>query len=300
MGLSLLLTAQGLAILTALAFASADAAARSGMRTSTPITVILMLAVVALLVFGPVALATVRVGELDARGLLVLFAAGVLAPGLAGTFFYMSVLRIGLSRTSSIAAASPLVTVLIAVAAVGERPGPLVYMGTLLIVAGVWVLSHERRSSASGQAGGKIVWRDFNFATLTTLLFGVSAALRKVGVSLVPALSAGLCASALGTLVVIALWHPFLPPGERIRLGRQNLGAFVASGAFNSLAYLAFFAALQRGPVSVVAPLAYMTPLFVLVYAWVLFQELERVNARVIIASLLICAGAALVTLSRG
>ncbi|MFQ5692450.1 MAG: EamA family transporter, partial [Nitrospinota bacterium] len=151
-----------------------------------------------------------------------------------------------------------------------------------------------------GEPGGKSVRHYFVFAVLATLLFGIAAALRKVGITLIPSLSVGLCASAIGSLVIIAFWYPFLPSEDRLRFNRRSARFFLTAGVVNSLAHLAYFAALQRGPLSTVAPLVYTTPFFALAYSRLLFREVERLNRRLLAGALLICAGAALVTISRG
>ncbi|MBI2880807.1 MAG: DMT family transporter [Candidatus Tectomicrobia bacterium] len=293
--------AQIFSLLAALGLATGDAAARFGLRASTPITGILVLMVTTLVMYGPLAVATFRPEEMELRGLLILVAAGFAAPGLAGTLHYMSFRRIGLSRSVAIVGSSPLITVIFAVVTLGERPNWLVYWGTVLIVAGVISLAREQRGAGSrGEAGRKPVWYYFVLPAVATLLFGAAATLRKVGISMIPNLSVALSASAIGGLLTIALWHPFLPREERVRLGRRNVGYFVANGVLVSLGHLAFFAALQRGPLSIVAPLVYTTPLFALAFSWLLFREVERLNTRLAASALLICVGAALVTLSRG
>lgn len=293
--------AQIFSLLAALGLATGDVAARFGLRASTPITGILVLMVTTLVMYGPLAVATFRPEEMELRGLLILVAAGFAAPGLAGTLHYMSFRRIGLSRSVAIVGSSPLITVIFAVVTLGERPNWLVYWGTVLIVAGVISLAREQRGAGSrGEAGRKPVWYYFVLPAVATLLFGAAATLRKVGISMIPNLSVALSASAIGGLLAIALWHPFLPREERVRLGRRNVGYFVANGVLVSLGHLAFFAALQRGPLSIVAPLVYTTPLFALAFSWLLFREVERLNARLAASALLICVGAALVTLSRG
>lgn len=295
-----LIAAQIFAILTALGFAAGDTAIRLALRTSTPMTGTLTLALVTLLIFAPIAVATFPLKEIGVQGFLLFVAAGVASPGLAGTLFYMSLRRIGLSRSATIASASPLITVIIAVTILGERPTFLVYFGTLLIMAGVISLAREQRSASRSEARGKSVWYYFIFAVLATLMFAAAAVLRKVGVAIIPSLSMALSLAAAGTLLVVAFWYPFLPPEDRIKISRENVWHFVANGVFASLGHLAFFAALQRGPLSAVAPLVYMTPLFAMAFSWFLFRELERLNLRLVAGALLICAGAALVTMSRG
>lgn len=298
--MSPLLTAQVLAILTAFGYASSSTAARFGMRTSNPITAILTLVWVTLLLYGPAAIHTLRTSSVDARGLLWLAAAGIAAPGLAGTLHYMGIRQIGLSRSTSVVGSSPLVSVIIAVAALGENPSPLIYAGTLLIMAGITFLSHERKSASDAGNKRRAFWSGFLYASGAAFMFGVAGVLRKAGITLIPFVSVGLCTAAIGALVAILLWNPFLPREDRIRYGRKNIGYFLVSATINSLSHFAYFNALKRAPISAVVPLAYTTPLFALAFSWLFFRKMERLNARVIVGAVLICGGAALVTLSQG
>ena len=288
--------AQSFAILAALTWAIGDSSARVALRTSTPVTGTLTLALVSLAVWGPVAWATFDRGDIQIRGLLIFLVSGVTL-GLARNLLNMSFGRIGLARSTTIVSSSPLIAVLAAAVFLGEGPSSLIYLGTLSIMGGVILLAQERRSAA--RAWGE-VRHDFLFAALSALTFGITAVLRKAGVSLIPSLSLGLSTAALGALGLIAVCYPFLPRTERVQFSRNNFGYFLVSAFFSTLSHFAFFAALQRGPLFTVAPLVYTSPLFVLVFSWVWFRQAEGLSFRLAVGVVLICAGAALVTMSQG
>ncbi len=297
-----LLAAQIFALLTAFGLTTCDAVARYGLRSSTPVTAIVTLAGVTILLYAPAAAGAFIAREVNPWGFLILVCAGAAAPGLGGVFFYMSFQRVGMARTASFAGASPLVALLIAVTLMGERPDPWTYVGTGLIVGGVMVLSSEHRLAALPEKGGgnQPFWRAYTPAAAAMLLFAVAAALRKMGVVRVPSLSVALCAASIGVLGATLFLQRFLPEGSRIRFTRQSVGWFAASGAINSLAHFSFFSALQRAPLSSVVSLVYVSPLFALGYSWLLFRKVERLNIRILAGALLICAGAVVVTQTRG
>jgi DME family drug/metabolite transporter len=295
-----LLTAQVFAVLSALAFSTGSLTSRYGLRTSTPLTSTLILGLVTLGIYGPIALATSPLSEYEVRGLLILAAAGASSPGLARTLLHMSFRRIGLARSVTIINIAPLVTVVLAVAALGERPSPGVYLGTFLLVAGVMLLTQEQRAASKSDGSGKPLWYYFLYALLAGLALGVAIVIRKIGIVIIPSLSTGLSMAALGTLLVLFLWQPFLTPEERFKFSRRGVGWFLASAVFTSSAHLFFFAALQRGPVTIVAPLSSTVPLFTLGYSWLLLREVERLSFRLVAGAFFICAGAALISMSRG
>jgi drug/metabolite transporter (DMT)-like permease len=300
MRMNSLFTAQIFAVLSALAFSTGSLFSRYGLRTSTPLTSTLILGLVTLGIYGPIALAASPLSEYELRGLLILAAAGASSPGLARTLLHMSIRRVGLARSVTIINVAPLVTVVLAVAALGERPSPGVYLGTFVLVTGVMLLTEEQRTASKSDGSGKTLWYYFLYALLAGLALGVAMVIRKFGIAIVPSLSTGLSMAAIGAILVLFLWHPFLPREDRFKFSRQGVGCFLVSALFTSSAHLFFFAALQRGPVTMVAPLSSIVPLFTLGYSWLLLREVERLSFRLAAGAFLICAGAALISMSRG
>ena len=294
------LIAEVFALLAALAFSMGGLMSRYGLRTSTPLTNTLILGVVTLGIYGPIAWATMPASGYKLAGLLIFFAGGVASPGMARTMQGMSIRRIGLARSVTISNSAPLVTIVIAVAALGERPTAWVYLGTFLLVGGVILLTREPQVGAPSTSRQRSVWYYFIYALLSSLMLGIATSLRKVGIGIVPSLSAGLAATALGTLVTLFLWYPFFPPEDRFQFSREGFTYFFVSSLFTSTAHLAFFAALQRAPLATVAPLASVVPLFTLFLSWLLLRQVERLNPRLTVGVVLICAGAALITVFRG
>lgn len=290
--------AQLLAILTAFGFASSTAAVRYGMRTSSPLTAILTLALTTLALFGPAAFLAVRSQTLDFWGITIFLMAGMAAPGLAGTCHYMGVRRIGLSRSTSIVGSSPLVVVIIAIPILGERPSALIFIGTFLIVFGVVLLSHDRES-VTPDKGTRTFWKGAAFAGTAALMFGVAGILRKAGITITPLISVALCASSIGSLIVVFIWQVFAPQEDRIQYGRKNIGFFLLSSTLNCMSHVGYYRALQLAPVSSVAPLAYTTPLWALIISYLLFKDVERLSGRLVIGAFLVVLGAVFVTLSR-
>ncbi|MBI2359733.1 MAG: DMT family transporter [Deltaproteobacteria bacterium] len=73
---------------------------------------------------------------------------GCLQPLIARILFYIGLTRLGASRAGPLRGVEPLFSAAIAVVFLGERPGFLVYSGTVLIVASVWLISWRRSGEA--------------------------------------------------------------------------------------------------------------------------------------------------------
>lgn len=86
-----------------------------------------------------------------ARGPLLVVLAGALGPGaLAGLFFVWGLRRIPASHASTLSLLEPLVAVIVASVAMGERIGEIGVIGGLLIIAGAFlVISADRRTGTA-------------------------------------------------------------------------------------------------------------------------------------------------------
>jgi drug/metabolite transporter (DMT)-like permease len=80
---------------------------------------------------------------LDGRGLAVMLAVGTVATVLPGYCISAAIGRIGPERTAVIGNVSPLVTVGLAIAVLGEAFTPWHALGTALVLAGVWLFGRR-------------------------------------------------------------------------------------------------------------------------------------------------------------
>ena len=102
------------------------------------------------------------------------------------------------------------------------------------------------------------------------------------------------CAAAvLIAWLVVARRHTI-----RARLAR-GLPAFAIAGLCLGLAYSALVAGLDRGRVSVVAPLNATQSLWAVVFAAVILGQSEAISRRVTLAAVLVVAGGALIGIFR-
>lgn len=77
---------------------------------------------------------------------------------------------------------------------------------------------------------------------------------------------------------------------------RDSYRYFAGSGTITAFALFSLFAALQRGSVALVDPLAATAPLFTTVFAAVLLRDLERVTRGVVAGAALVVVGVVLIT----
>jgi uncharacterized membrane protein len=213
--------------------------------------------------------------------------AGLVAPGLARLMVFVGIDRIGVARTASLMAGTPLFAVLIAIAVLGERPTLVLLAGAAAIVGGGVLLARRSRHESYWRR------RDLIFPALGALGFAIRDnlsrwGLRDYGDSLAAAAAATLTSFAL-MWIFAAVWRASL------NAPAASLGFFALSGLAEGSAYLLMWRALSIGEVSVVSPLVNSYSIVTIALTAVFLRDLERVTWRIVVAAVLIVAGVALV-----
>ncbi|MFQ5693046.1 MAG: EamA family transporter [Nitrospinota bacterium] len=234
---------------------------------------------------------------IDWRGPALFFLVGVLHPGAYLLALLSAIDRLGPARAITARATSPFFGVALAVAFLAERPSLPVYAGLVLIAGGVMTL-------AGGGGRGRARRGDWLFAFLAAFFSGLAPAVTKVALGLGTDPVLGALFAMAGGLISIAAAHSVIEPrsGGKVWLraipARASL-AFLPMGVLTGGAYIAWFAALSWGTVSVVLPLVQTSPLVAILLSRVFLQREERVDVRLILSALSIVTGAVLVALGR-
>lgn len=186
----------------------------------------------------------------------------------------------------------PLVTVVVAVLVLGERPGSLALLGAAAVVAGVVVI---------GSAGGVSGRRDARAGVLWGLLVGVViAAYTLWDAHAVKALALSPILLQAGTTAAQAVMLAPVAMRRRAQLRallRTRWREVLVVGALSPLSYVLILFALQLAPVSVVAPARELSVVFVALAGWLLFRE--RHAAARLAGSAVVVLGVALLAASR-
>ena len=187
---------------------------------------------------------------------------------------------------------APLFAVTIAVVAFGERPGPAVLVGALLVVGGGIALALEPERPRHVRSIGIVL------ALGGAALFALRDNLvRHLSLETdVPSMTAG-AAMLAASLVVTSLF--VVGRRSRVVWPRAVVARWLLPGTFVGLSYVALFEAFYRGTVSVVAPIVATESLFGVVFSALLLRRSERVGARVAIGAALVVAGGAIIAVVR-
>ena len=250
-------------------------------------------AVIATVAFALVAVTAVASGSDFGPGDLWPFLLiGVLVPGLSQLLVIHAVRGAGASRAGILFGMAPLFSALIAIVAFDEPLRWPIVAGTLLVVAGGVVLTWEAQRPVDYRAYGAVL------AVTVAVAFGVRDNLAR---TVTEDVSADPLAQATAILLgasAVLLANLLRQPRPVPRL-RSSLAPYAASGVVTALAQATLLEALDRGRVTVVAPLVGTGVLWTVVFAALFLGRSEVVGKRLVLVALLVVAGGALVGATR-
>jgi drug/metabolite transporter (DMT)-like permease len=199
-----------------------------------------------------------------------LFAAvGVFFPALVTLLTFQSNDRLGPSVTASISGTAPLFALAAAALFLGESISPRALLASCGVAAGIALVSWRGADRASI---GRALWLPLAGAALR----GAAQVLAKAALLLWPnPFAASLIGYVVSSGTVLAL------RGKSEPKRRSEVLWFVTTGVLNGAAVLLMYAALDRAPVSSVAPVVAAYPVFTVLLGTLLLRD-EKPSARVL------------------
>jgi DME family drug/metabolite transporter len=279
-----------LSLFTAVCYGASAVFTRKGMRDSNPMTGAVVAAFIQVVVLLGLILAYPPL-RIDWTAVAFFVASGILASTLGRLLNFMSIERLGVPVSASIIGSSPLFSTLFAVIAIGESVALTTVLGTVFVVAGIAL------TSGGDKSGSRIVGSALVIPVMSAAFYGASSVVRKVGLNILPDSSLGAFVGAASSLVSFLVYIVSTNRVADVRLSRNSVKYFAGSGLAVSAGWLSMFTALSTGSVSVVSALIGTNPIFSLALSLVLLGETEAISRRVAAGSLLIVAGAAIITL---
>ena len=283
-----------LAVGASLSYSASLMAIRQGVRSATPIAGVLILSATVSVLGLVIAAARGTLQESMLTPVLLFMLGGCLGQGVGQLTSAIGIEKMGVSRSVPIQSSTPIFSVTFAMIFLGERPGIGVGMGTLLIVAGICLLSlGERRSHQSFKSF-------FQGALVYPLTSALSYALLPVLANVAffyqkTPIMGFACAFTAGTLL-LAVTRPLLPGGGKLEADARAVYLFLGAGITTTLAAIMFWTAMTIAPVSTVLPLSRLVPLWVVLWSYFFLGGLERITSRIVAAALMVVAGGVLIT----
>jgi uncharacterized membrane protein len=271
-------------------------AVRYGLSRGVPAEVgATVTAVVGLLVVAAIAVVTGAFAEAaDARDVLVFAAIGAAVPGLSQIAFVQSIRHAGAARAAVLIGVAPLLSFILAAIFLGEGINAGLVAGAALIVVAGASLSLERQKPPGYRTLGALL------AVLCAGLFAVRDTLVRWAsgdAALDPLVRT--VVSLAAAAIVVGTWTSLTRRSRPPVQARAALRSFAPAGLCLGVAYLCLIVALDRGRVTIVAPLNATQSLWGVIFAATLLGRREAVGPRLLVAAVLVVAGGVLIGSSR-
>src|SRR6185503_16999462 len=286
-----LLFAEIVAIFSAMGWAADSVLVRFGLRNSNIFAAMLVSYTVSISCMWSYLITTTSLDFLRSPAMIYYLISGSMQPLFARALFYEGITRIGVARAGPLRGSEPLFATAIAITIFHEQPGWWVFLGTVLIVASLWLIS--------GRQQGDMKWRlvDALLPISAGLISAVSQSLRKQALKIIPDPFVAVAVVTTVSLTLLLLFAFTTKRNSQFRTPPRSLIFFVCAASLATLAQVANFIALGRGQLSVIIPLLNTTPLFTVLFSAVFLRKIETVNLRIIAGAATMVAGILLITI---
>lgn len=227
-------------------------------------------------------------GNIPGDAVLIFAGTGIVGAYIGRTLFVKSVDQIGASRAQSLNNSSPLITVLLAAVALGERLSFAVLLGVMFIISGVFFVTQSNGATGNNNPQRRITLA----AVLATLCYGVVPVLKKIGTDHGgPPVLGALVMHATGLMLLMTLGNLLKIERKWQRIPMNSLGCFVGAGFLYAIGSIFTLKALVHAPASVVAPIWSAQPIVSFFLAKTTLKGIEEVTFRDGAAAALVVLG---------
>lgn len=285
-----ILFAEIIAIASAMGWSIDSVLVRLGLRKSNIFAAMLMSYGISITCVWTYLIATTSLDFLNSPAMIYYIVSGCIQPLLARALFYEGITRIGVARAGPLRGVEPLFAAIIGVTILNEEPGLFVYLGTVLIVGSLWLIS--------GKQQGDTTWRlvDALLPITAALISTISQALRKQALKIIPDPFVAVAMVTTVSLILLLVFALGTGRARQFRMPRQSFVYFLCAALVATVAQVLNFIALGRGQLAVIIPLLNTTPLFSVFFSALFLRNVETVNSRVIFGATLMVAGVVLIT----
>jgi len=284
---------EALALLAAFSYALFTIYGWFGLQYSTPLAATIVSLLARTILLWAAVMLTGGIPVFARLALIVFVLLGILQ-SVTSLLTFVGLHRIGTSRSQPLRNTYPLWSALIAIVVMHEKASAMIIAGTLLIVAGVVLISWKPDVPPPGYR-----WWHIVYSLAAGVLAGVAFPLRRYGLTIndEPVFFAAVVA-----VVSLASALPY------VRLSRDRRGSmwhprgvlhFTLSGFFEGLGALLSLMALSSGRVVVISPIVATTPLWNLLIAIIFLRGREEINARTIAGTLAVVIGTIAIAIGR-
>lgn len=286
---------EALALLAALCWAAGAGLYKSSMRSADPMGLNFVRSIPATLFLFIAALFLGRLGSFSSLDLLTagqIAGASIISWFLGDTLYFLGLKSIGVSRTVPIAYSYPLFLLPLSIWFLGEPFDYGILLGTIMIVAAIWLISRSIDPEDSGGSGRL----GFTASLSASICWAIGVASFKYLMSFADPVFLAFFRMLL-IIPLLGAYSVIRPSTRRSIIGMSRREVFLAAvgGVIAvGLGDMIYLIGLDLAEASVVGPLTATTPLFAGLIAAVKLRE--KPSLETIIGIILITVGAALLT----
>lgn len=222
--------------------------------------------------------------------------AGLLGTMLGRAFYFISIEKIGASRSDAIKASQPFHATVIALIVLGESFTIEHLLGIFLIVFGVAAVSWETASGGSKGIPRKKLLIGLLFPLGASFFYGIEPTFAKIGFAEGTPILVGLTIKTVAATVGFIAYLRFRDSLPTLSsYSGENLPWYVAAGVANTIFLGLYYGALELARVNIVVPIIQISPFFVILMSYFLLPKLERITLRLAGGAACIVSGAIIV-----
>lgn len=281
------------ALVNAFLFALHNMFTKKALRYSNPATAVISGLLINIIFLWGLSILFAPLSSLTNASILIFAVVGLFQPGLTRLLSYKGIDALGVAITDPIRATTPLFSAMMAILFLGEKLTLSIVVATLMIMAGITLLSW-RNGSMKLAGSALFLW----YPIAASALAGATQVVRKFGLAAVPhpLVAAAVTATSSFVVSILTLWYVERSQ-QTWKMNRQCFWWFLAAGLTISVAMVCIYYALDLGKVSVVIPIASTGPFFSLILAATFLRDVERVTSRIVLSAAMIVGGVLLLTL---
>jgi DME family drug/metabolite transporter len=276
------------ALLAAFSFGLNAVLVRKGMRESTPVTATLVIAGVQVSVLSVLLLFDLP--EFNWTAVIYFILAGFMAAILGRTMNYLSIDKLGVPISTSLTGTNPIFAMIIAMIFLGESVSITTILGSLLVVAGIALMS-------GWGADSKLKAHDLIIPLGSAFFYAFSTVVRKIGLNILPEPLLGAVVGAATSLVAYPVLLRLMGRSGELKLSKNSIPWLIGGGIATSMAWIGMFTATQLGSVSVVSAIIGANPLFGLILSVLMLRDTEKITKQIVAGSVLIVIAVIIITL---
>lgn len=249
-----------------------------------------------------------KISHFTWKALLYFALSGIIHFALGRTFGYRSVQILGSTRSGIMTGLNAIVTLVLAMAVLGEKLTPIMVLGIIFSMSGP-ILIALKEAEASKKAEAKVnpgimsldrknLYLGLLYGFVAALLWGSSAIFIKLGLDNGgSSLGGSLVAYCAASLAISLSLFNKKNRDEIVKMDWPSLRIGIMSGMSTNLAQMLRYIALAYGTVIVVSFASRTIPLWVLLFSFIFNRKIESFSRWVFIGNGLLMLGTILVLL---